>query len=606
MRPDRYAASADAASSVGVIVVGALMMLGFGALVTSALLDALAFPDAPLPTRVAEAVNRGEPPRGTWVELTDARLDCAFPPAHGSSGSLVYAVLRGPGGERILMSSEDLAPGACDDAVVPRVGELVALDRQLDRGLEWARLRDRVLWPSEPVLHLVTTSGPGNAWGLVAMFTPLVLVGLALVVGGLGPVARRVRERAGRAVSFPVPRRVLALPLATGGAALRLVLPMASIVPILVFGPLFVAEHLPEFMTLVLGVAWAAWFFAVCGVLMELWTQRASDVLLAPEGLVVRGGPLHAVAHRWRELDPRACRVEDVPDGPDGQATRLLLAGEVAAASTAPDERASLAAVADTVRALVAQARGEALPAHEGPAQAVSCPSCGAPVALRAASAVTCHRCGAAVPLPDGARAQLAALAQLESSRRTAEDAVRRLLAQPGAHATNLLLLVSLPPLFLGWPLAAIIYDELHQFRGALDWQDGAAIFAATLAFTYGLSWRVRAQVSGREAIRLLSAGFAARPPDRAGDPPSCRTCGAALPVSADAEQLVALCAYCQSENLLAVNLVPPAAREAAQAERLGDLLTVRLARRRRLRRASWASLVVLIGAVLGLAVRFR
>lgn len=604
----RYEASGEAASGVGVAAIGGLMSLGFGAVVLSSLLDVLSFPDEPRRLTVAEAVALGEPPRGAWVELTDARLDCAIAPTHGDSGSNVYAVLVGADGQaRVLVTSEDPLPSSCEAwQPVPRVGVLVTIDRHRPAGLDWAALERSARWPTDRVPMLATMSGPSNAWGLVALVSPLLLLGLALLVGGLYPALRRARERAGRVVPFVVPRRALAMPLSTGGAALTLVLPMASIVPILVFGPLFVAEYLPNVMTVVLGVAWAVWFFAVLGVLMEVWTKRASDVVLAPEGLVVHGGPLHAVAHRWRELVPEDSRVaEAAAEGARVPSTQLWLAGEVAARTEHPEERASLTAVADTVRALATQARGgQAAPTTAGPPEATSCPGCGAPLALAASELVSCHRCGAQVPLPPAARAQLAALERLESARHTAEQRVRRLLAQPGATATNLLLLLSIPPLFLGWPAAAIYYDELHQIRGVLTWQDGVVLFIGTFAFTYGLSWLVRAQVIGREAIRLLSTRFAARPPERQGDPPSCRSCGAALPVSADQDQLVALCAYCHSENLLAVNLVPSSQREDAQAAHLGELLVERLARRRRLRWASMLSLVVLVTSVWGLSAR--
>jgi hypothetical protein len=608
MSAGRYEASAEAATGMGVAVIGGLMSLGFGALVLTSLLDALAFPDEPRKLTVAEAVALGEPPRDAWIELTDARLDCTIAPTYGDSGSNVYAVLVGADGQaRVLVTSEDPLPASCEAwQPVPRVGVLVTIDRHRPAGLDWAALESSARWPTERVPMLATMSGPSNSWGLVALVSPLLLIGLLLLMGGLRPAIRRARERAGRVVPFDVPRRALAMPLSTGGAALTLVLPMASVVPILVFGPLFVAEHLPRFMTLVLGVAWAAWFFAVIGVLMEVWTKRASDVVLAPDGLAVRGGPLHAVAHRWRELVPERSKVDEAEvQAGVGPTTRLWLAGEVAASTEHPEERASLTAVADTVRALATQAQGGHLaPAPAGPPEATSCPSCGAPLALAASEVVSCHRCGAQVPLPPSARAQLAALDRLESARRAAEQRVRRLLAQPGATATNLLLLLSIPPLFLGWPAAAIYYDELHQIRGVLTWQDGVVLFVGTFAFTYGLSWLVRAQVIGREAIRLLSTRFAARPPERHGDPPSCRSCGAALPVSADAEQLVALCAYCHSENLLAVNLVPSARREDTQAAHLGDLLVERLARRRRLRLASVLSLAVLVASVWGLYAR--
>ena len=142
MSAGRYEASGEAASGVGVAVIGGLMSLGFGALVLTSLLDALAFPDEPRKLTVAEAVALGEPPRDAWIELTDARLDCTIAPSYGDSGSNLYAVLVGADGQaRVLVTSEDPMPASCEAwQPGPRVGVLVTIDRHRPAGLDWARV----------------------------------------------------------------------------------------------------------------------------------------------------------------------------------------------------------------------------------------------------------------------------------------------------------------------------------------------------------------------------------------------------------------------------------------------------------------------------------
>jgi hypothetical protein len=223
----------------------------------------------------------------------------------------------------------------------------------------------------------------------------------------------------------------------------------------------------------------------------------------------------------------------------------------------------------------------------------VTCDACGAPVAPSAAEEVTCGHCGAAVAMPVAAREQLAAQEEVEQGRETSERLLRSLLRQPGARRTNLLLAVAIPPLLLGWPLAGVLFDEMYQIRHRFAWHHGVSLFVAALSFTYGLSWLLRAQVVARAAVRLVATRFAAVPPAAPGEPSSCRHCGGPLP-EGPAEQLVAICVYCRAENVLGINLVPTARREAGQARDLGAELSARLAERRKYRLVSLASLVLL------------
>ena len=131
------------------------------------------------------------------------------------------------------------------------------------------------------------------------------------------------------------------------------------------------------------------------------------------------------------------------------------------------------------------------------------------------------------------------------------------------------------------------------------------SLFVAALSFTYGLSWLLRAQVAGRAAVRLVTTRFAAVAPEVPGAPASCRHCGGPLP-EVPSEQLVVLCAYCRSENVLGTLLAPVARREEGQAGDLGAELRARLAQRRRYRLISLASLALLAMSAASLAPVWR
>src|SRR5262249_39717661 len=153
----------------------------------------------------------------------------------------------------------------------------------------------------------------------------------------------------------------------------------------------------------------------------------------------------------------------------------------------------------------------------------------------------------------------------------------------------NLLMLLAVPPLLVGWPIAGVVFDEFYQLRRLFEVRHGITLFLAALCFTYGLSWLLRAQIAGRAALRVVATRFAAIPPEAPGEPPLCRTCGGPLPAAR--EQIVSICVYCRSENVLGVNLLPAARREEGQALDLRAELERRLALRRRYRLLSLASL---------------
>jgi hypothetical protein len=587
-----YAASEGSIGSLLLGLTGLGITLMFGGLFIDALLDLAAFPATPTALSVAEAVRIEDPPRGSWVKLTDARIDCRYPPRQGNSGSDYYLFLTdATGGPKVMVSTSQvpLEPARCEawSAELQMTGVLGTMSPGRVVGLDWPGLSWEQ-WPTPKLSVLWTGSGPDDAFTGAWFFPLFLLLGFPFTYFGFRGAWRSRRPR--RAPPPKLDRSLPAMPLATGSSVVRSFAVTIGGFQILTFAPLFVAEYLPGWMSLPLGILAALWFFAVVGTLVDGWKRRASDLVLAPEGLLIRGGPMHHLWRPWRSLQPERTAV--LRGSEASELGRLLIEGEVAAAALDPDELRSLETLAETLRGLALQAQGEQT-RRPGPAGAVHCPGCGAPVPLLDAEEVPCHRCGAPVRLPPAARAQLSALGQLEGARRRSERLIEALLRQPGAYVTNVLLLCSIPPLLLGWPAAAVLYDELHQTRHLLSGTDGVALFLAAFAFTYGLSWLVRAQVVGREAIRVVSSRFAAIPPENPGDPPSCHSCGAVLPQAATA-QLVSICAYCQSENLSGINLAPGAAREAHQAGDLGRELERRLARRRRLRLISLGSLLLL------------
>jgi len=284
---------------------------------------------------------------------------------------------------------------------------------------------------------------------------------------------------------------------------------------------------------------------------------------------------------------------------PSDATAALLLDHEIAALTSDADELRSFEAVAATVCALHAQSRGVGQPeASSLPPDILRCARCGGPVAPTTAPAAACSYCRAQMSIPATVHEQLRLLDGLEASRAASERLLRRLLAQPGARATTALFAGAVPPLLLGWPVAGVLFDEFYQARrGVLQWQHGITLFVGAMCFTYGLAWLVRAQVAGRVALRLVATRFAAVPPRAANGPASCRNCGGPLPV-ASPEQLVSVCLYCRSENVLSVQLALGARREAGRASDLRRELERRLATRRRYRWISLGSVVLLAASV--------
>ncbi|APR79020.1 Hypothetical protein A7982_04367 [Minicystis rosea] len=600
---ERYSASESSITGLFLLVLGLFLTVLPVAATVDNLCDLRAFPDAPRDITVAEAAAMREPPRGAWVRLVDARIECRHPPRRGGSGPDVYALLTdATDGPRVLVSVPGPGQASCENpAKVPNIGVLKAGTPGRIVGLGWPGL-DWNQWPTPHLTMLWTDAGPSDSRLWVWLGPLFTLPGLLLLA--IGKRSLRDGLRARRAPPPVLTDATFAMPLSTGASALQLFGGGLVVLQLVVFGPLFFLKHLPEWMAIPLGILAALWFFAILGMLIDGWKRRASDLLLGRDAIAVRGGPLHRTRHAFR--DPPSFTLERHEANRDGDIATLRIGGEVAAICRDEDEASSLGALVSTVEALHAQAVGEQRPrTGERPPGVVSCGACGAPVAPSAEPETTCGHCGAKVVMPEATRAEIAAQGDLAAARAESERLLRRLLRQPGAHRTNLLMLFAIPPAILGWPVAGVLFDEFYQARHLFSWHHGVSLFVAALTFTYGLSWLLRAQIVGRAAVRLVATRFAAVPPASAGEPSSCHCCGGPLPDAAE-DRLVVVCVYCRSANVLGTHLVPVARREQGQARDLTAALRERLAERRRYFLISMGSLVLLAISAASLAPVWR
>ncbi len=441
----------------------------------------------------------------------------------------------------------------------------------------------RDLWNGEPDASLWLLCGP------LAMLGP----GLMIVVAAALPRADGGRPTPPR--SAPLAHVGLTLPLSTGASALAPFTAPLLVFHLVAFSPLLVAKWLSDWTVYPVAIAIAGWFFLMVGSAHRAWIRRPSDLQLGNEGLRIVGGPLHGTRHDWTQLGDDAAVFERT--GPD---SALHIAGEVVAESDTPEEDASLAALAHTVQRLAGQARGELRPARtDQPAEVIACPNCGAPVAPSRHLLTRCQRCDTKVPMPETGRRQAAATDAVDADRRTSERLLGRLLRQPSASSTTALLVFALPFAGLGFPIASVLVDELHQVRGTITWGEGLALFSGALGATYGLVGLLQSHVAGRRALRLVTTTFAATPPRREAEPWSCVPCGAPLPWHDDAWAVVG-CAYCGADSIVGLDVVPLARQERAQARDLVTELARRLGEQRRHRAVAATSIVAI---VVGLAV---
>jgi hypothetical protein len=326
---------------------------------------------------------------------------------------------------------------------------------------------------------------------------------------------------------------------------------------------------------------------------------RASDLLLLPDALVVDGGRLHGEKIAWSELSEPYAQIEDTTEkritmgsiflillavltrSPGG---RILAPVQVwrlhvyrggqqrtVAQTDRAIERDSMIAAASSVCA-VASGQRYVAEAPTVAARILSCSACGAPAIPDDADSVVCGYCNARVAVPPDIRGQAAAAKALSSGRSTTTEIIAKLRDQPRAARTNTWLLVLSGLMFGAWPLGwgLIAYRVLEDGFQASD------LFFLTLPFSAVLAgfFLARARLADRGALQLLTLGFGALAPRRAGEPSRCRRCQGPLPSAGLGG--VTQCRYCAAENIVGIDLRPSVDPARTQQHTFDDALKKR------------------------------
>jgi uncharacterized Zn finger protein (UPF0148 family) len=393
----------------------------------------------------------------------------------------------------------------------------------------------------------------------------------------------------------------LRFPLSVGSTPANLALGLA-IVGFLGGGPIFFGSVLPEFMALVCGLIIAAWFFGLCMLPFSFRKERASDLQVDEQSITVHAGRFSGTRLTWAELvAPGVGLFSSAPgSGSTPPSASLTLPGGVVVRSEEPDERESLAALADS---LVTLARGycEAQTAHPPAARTsldprvLCCTSCGVPLSVSGSEQIQCGFCQSIVRVPDSLRVAVRDAAATVAHRSATRTALQELQQWRRAPAVNLLLGVALLPLGLAWPVMGAFTSEFFQYYDILRWRDVCVLFVSTGALSLGLVLLVQSQLVLRRAFALVTASFHARPPAQPGWPHSCRVCGAPLAIVADTPLVV--CPYCQADNVVLGVLLPHTVDGANEQRHSLDAILTERRRARRRWRVGFALSLILIAA---------
>ena len=312
---------------------------------------------------------------------------------------------------------------------------------------------------------------------------------------------------------------------------------------------------------------------------------RACDIEVGADEMRVQGGQAHGFAAALSGLgtpssvqfSARELRVRR----PDGVQLRVPVPPDA-------DEQASLEALS-SVLAATAQARGlgGAVPRHQPP-DVMHCRGCGAALPLAPGRSVRCPYCQAETPLPAELVAKLTAAERLQRQHARDEALCRALLRQPSARVANVVAFGSGALVIALAVMAAMICGAFLLIDGkeaGLPPLGGLGLMLMGLALL-PIAF-VRRVLGSRRALRVLTLGFAAIPPEREGGLASCRSCGAPLP-DVEPHVLLSRCGYCAAENLRVVDwrvhasiVERFAGAEPSPAAALAPLLRVR-------RRAAW------------------
>lgn len=381
------------------------------------------------------------------------------------------------------------------------------------------------------------------------------------------------------------------------------------------------------------------------GRAMAAVRQRPSDVLLSPDGLRVEGGPFDGRFLEWENIDAGASSIEveqrrgrsllrivmNVPAfvayilcgvllaGPIWLLDRTLTRGRlkagvdrvfsrwmgpgkydvwrlsvaiegggrvVLAAAERPLDRDSLEALLDSIRGLASLGTDAAPDDKPVPRdiEVMRCPACGAPAAPSDANTMACAYCGATIAVPGELRERIRALSVV-AGRASITKLVEQLLEQPGARTVSSRMAVGAMAMFLAWPIAFGVAAWLQAGR-VLVLENAMLLAGFAVAAILGVHLALRASLADRQALRLVTLDLGARPPPRPDAPPECHACGAPLAVVAD--QLVARCVYCGTDNVLDIDV-----RREARPLGTARMSLQGALRKRKRHRWLWRSLAV-------------
>lgn len=195
----------------------------------------------------------------------------------------------------------------------------------------------------------------------------------------------------------------------------------------------------------------------------------------------------------------------------------------------------------------------------------LTCPTCGAAVALSRHPKTECSHCGAEVVIPEEHRLALRLVEEQVAAEAATQHAFRVLGRPPG-----LLLrlfagvdLIAIPFLCCGFAYAigwleakGWAWVELHQRVNVFDWLTPQELWMARWGALglLCLAGQTLGALGRRRVVRLgaLKAALQATVPKQAGGPALCRECGAPLSVPDDAWGV--RCAYCRTDNLVTIS----------------------------------------------------
>ncbi|HND11191.1 MAG TPA: hypothetical protein PKI49_11055 [Pseudomonadota bacterium] len=366
-------------------------------------------------------------------------------------------------------------------------------------------------------------------------------------------------------------------------------------------GPVFFGSLLPDFVAIVCGLLIALWFFGLCMLPFSYRKERASDLVVGPEGIQVFGGRFSTKKLGWSQLaqDGAIALSKTEPSADAPALSELSLGGEVMVRSEESDAHESLAALHESLCTFAEGYLDANMPA-QAPVldpRVLHCPSCGAPQPATNKAHLSCLFCGAQVPVPSALQEAVHSAMSVAEDRVATRKSLQELTRWPRARFVNQVLAIAMFPLALSWPLMAAFTSEFFQYYDILRWRDVFILFFATCSMSLGMVLFLQSQLVLRRAFALISASFHALPPEDGQSAYRCRSCAAPIVTPEQIEEPLFVCPYCRCDNVILGALLPHTVHtESEQRQSLDALLVERKRTRNRWRLGIVVS-VLLIGA---------